>query len=223
MSGSRVISGVSSVSNSFPPIYLILDFPLIRVPLPDLLRGVSAAGVRLLQLRNKPGTARDNLRYARDIMTFLSGKSGRLIVNDRPDIAMITGAGGVHVGQDDLSPMEARMIVGSEAWVGLSTHTLEQVRAADSQPVDYIAIGPIFSTLTKEKLDPVVGLEFIRAARAITRKPLVAIGGITLQYAREAFAAGADSLAVARDILAAQNPAEQAGNFVAIAEENCRD
>jgi thiamine-phosphate pyrophosphorylase len=125
---------------------------------------------------------------------------------------------GVHVGQEDLSPEDARRIVGRSKWVGVSTHNLEQLRQADRTSADYIAIGPIFPTSTKENPDPVVGLDFIRAARRITSKPLVAIGGITLDSAADVFRAGADSLAIIRDLAASRNPAERAKEFLAIAD-----
>ena len=111
--------------------------------------------------------------------------SVRWIVNDRADVAVLTGAGGVHVGQDDLPVAAARASVGAEKWVGFSTHTPEQVREADQASADYIAFGPIFSTTTKKQAGLVVGLEGLRRARALTRKPLVASGGIRLENAEE--------------------------------------
>ena len=117
----------------------------------------------------------------------------RLIVNDRPDIALLAGAGGVHVGQDDLGVEDARAICGREKWVGISTHTLEQLAQADRTSADYIAIGPIFQTATKKNPDPVVGYEGVRRARELTEKPLVAIGGITRANARSVLDAGAET------------------------------
>ena len=125
----------------------------------------------------------------------------RFIANDRPDIALLCGASGVHVGQQDLGVEQARAIVGDQCWVGISTHTPEQVEAAEQTSADYVAFGPVFPTATKEQPDPLVGLDGLAAARARTRKPLVAIGGITLERAAETYAAGADSLAVARDLI----------------------
>jgi thiamine-phosphate pyrophosphorylase len=122
------------------------------------------------------------------------------------------------VGQEDLPPEEARRICGASRWVGVSTHNLEQLREANLTSVDYIAVGPIFPTGTKENPDPVVGIEFLRAARQLTRKPLVAIGGITIESAADVFGAGADSVAIIRDLLAAPDPASRAKEYLAISE-----
>jgi thiamine-phosphate pyrophosphorylase len=124
-------------------------------------------------------------------------------MNDRADMAALASAGGVHVGQDDLPVEAARRICGPDCWVGVSTHNLEQFRAAAATSADYIAVGPIFATATKKRPDPIVGVEFIRRIRPLTQKPLVAIGGITAERAREVYVAGADSLAVAADLASA--------------------
>ena len=142
----------------------------------------------------------------------------RIIVNDRPDIVAIAGASGVHVGQDDLPAAEVRKICKPPLWVGVSTHNLNQFREAEASSADYIAIGPAFPTGTKENPDPVVGLELLRAARQLTRKPLVAIGGITIESAAEVYAAGADSVAVIRDLAVATDPQERAREYLAVAE-----
>jgi thiamine-phosphate pyrophosphorylase len=136
------------------------------------------------------------------------------VVNDRPDVAALAGAGGVHVGQEDLPVEDARAICGRHCWVGISTHNEAQVREAEATSADYVAVGPIFPTSTKPQADPVVGLELIRRARSITRKPLVAIGGITVENAEQVWRAGADSVAVARDLLAAADPAAQAREYL---------
>jgi len=149
---------------------------------------------------------------------ILQARGVRIIVNDRPDIAAITGASGVHVGQDDLPVEEARKICKPPLWVGVSTHNLNQFREAEASSADYIAIGPVFPTGTKENPDPVVGLELLRAARQLTRKPLVAIGGITIESAAEVYAAGADSVAVIRDLAVATDPQERAREYLAVAE-----
>jgi thiamine-phosphate pyrophosphorylase len=143
----------------------------------------------------------------------------KIMVNDRPDIAAITGAAGVHVGQEDLPVEEARKVCASPLWVGVSTHNLEQVRAADHTTADYVALGPIFGTVTKENPDPVVGLDFLRAARKLTRKPLVAIGGITVQSAGDVYRAGADSVAVISDLRDAADPARRASEYLQIARD----
>jgi len=178
------------------------------------------AGVRLMQLRDKRSSAAQIHSQAKELQAFLAPRGVRFIVNDRPDIAAMTASGGVHVGQEDLPPDEARRICGAARWVGVSTHNLEQLREADRASVDYIAVGPIFPTGTKENPDPVVGIEFIRAARQLTRKPLVAIGGITIESAADVFRAGADSLAIIRDLLATPDPGERAREYLAISEHS---
>lgn len=117
-------------------------------------------------------------------------------MNDRADLAVAAGFGGVHLGQDDLSPSAARLLCPPPMLVGYSTHNPEQVAAADKMPVDYIAIGPVFGTASKQNPDPIIGLEGVRAARRLTARPVVAIGGITLENCKEVMAAGADAVAV---------------------------
>ncbi len=134
-----------------------------------------------------------------------------------PDIALLAGAGGVHVGQDDLGVEDARAICGPDRWVGVSTHNLEQVAAADRTSADYIALGPIYTTATKKNPDPVVGTELLRQVRQMTKKPLVAIGGITLERAAEVYRAGADSLAVIRDLICAPDPGVRAREYLDVA------
>jgi thiamine-phosphate pyrophosphorylase len=127
---------------------------------------------------------------------------GVLVVNDRPDVAVLAGADGVHLGQEDLSPRDARRALAAGALVGLSTHDDLQVEAAAGEPVDYVAIGPVFPTGTKADARPAVGLEGVRSARARTRLPLVAIGGITAENGRAVIDAGADGIAVLSALLA---------------------
>lgn len=203
----------------FPPLYAILDPSLIARPLSQVGRDLAAEGVVLIQLRDKVGSARQVYSQARELIEQLVSANVRIIINDRPDIAAIVGAGGVHVGQDDLPVEVARSICGTDRWVGVSTHNLAQLREADRTSADYIAVGPIFPTGTKQNPDPVVGVEFVRAARQLTRKPLVAIGGITVQSAADVFRAGADSVAVIRDLLAAPDPAQRVSEYLAIAEQ----
>lgn len=177
-----------------------------------------AAGVELIQLRDKRSPARAVLQEAREMAALGTSSRARFMVNDRADIAAMAGAGGVHVGQDDLPVEAARAICGAGLWVGVSTHNLQQLRAADRTSADYIAVGPIFPTGTKENPDPVVGIEFVRAARGLTRKPLVAIGGITVESAADVFRAGADSVAVIRDLLGAPDPGCRAHEYLTIAQ-----
>src|SRR5438270_1104540 len=169
----------------------------------DLLvfaRQLISAGATLIQYRNKKGSARQILSDGRNLR-LASTKKVRWIMNDRADLCLAAGFDGVHVGQDDLSPEGARTVVKEGKWVGVSSHSVEQAIAADSTTADYIAIGPIFATHTKEHPDPVVGLEGLKKVRDATRKPLVAIGGITLANCRSVVDAGADSVAVISALL----------------------
>jgi thiamine-phosphate diphosphorylase len=140
--------------------------------------------------------------------------SVRLIMNDRADLCLAADFDGVHVGQDDLSPESVRRIIGPYRWLGVSTHNPEQLRDADLTSADYLAIGPVLQTSSKEKPDPVVGLDGVRRARALTRKPLVAIGGITRANAVSVIEAGADSVAVISDLL--RVPVKSAEEFLRI-------
>lgn len=202
----------------FPALYAILDPDLAATPLTALAGKLADAGVRLIQLRDKRSGARKIYTQARELADILAERSVCLIVNDRPDVAAVLGAAGVHLGQEDLSVEQGRRICGPRLWVGVSTHNLEQLREADRTSADYIAVGPIFLTSTKQNPDPVVGLEFLRAARQLTRKPLVAIGGITIESAAEVFRAGADSVAVIRDLLETPDPGARAHDYLAVAE-----
>jgi len=140
------------------------------------------------------------------------------VVNDRPDVAYLSGASGVHVGQDDLEVERARRVAGQDKLVGVSTHNLEQFNKAVASSADYIAIGPLFSTTSKASPDPVVGLDFVRKVRAITDKPIVAIGGISLDRAAAAIEAGADSVAVISGILSAPDPSQSARQYLEVLE-----
>jgi thiamine-phosphate pyrophosphorylase len=191
---------------------------------------IAAAGCTLLQYRNKQGTVRQILGEVRELRARLgvgadsallcspataelrsawTGEGARprtsanikLIMNDRADLCLAAGFDGLHVGQDDLSPEAARKIIGLARWLGVSTHNPEQILEADQTSADYLAIGPVFATTSKANPDPVVGLAGVRRARELTRKPLVAIGGITRANARSVLDAGADSVAVISDLL----------------------
>jgi thiamine-phosphate pyrophosphorylase len=189
--------------------------------------GLIAAGVTLIQYRNKSGNARTMLDQARQLgsrcrtepaLSLPKGVSDphvpKLIMNDRADLALAAGFDGVHVGQDDLSAESVRKIIGPDRWLGVSTHNPEQLAQADKTSADYLAIGPVFSTSSKDKPDPVVGLEGVRRARQLTRKPLVAIGGITRANAASVIQAGADSVAVISDLL--RDPRKSAEEFFRI-------
>jgi thiamine-phosphate pyrophosphorylase len=178
---------------------------------------LAAAGCTLLQYRNKSGNARQMLEGARELKAHLgpgSRNNVKLIMNDRADLCLAAAFDGLHIGQDDLSPSSARGIIGPARWLGVSTHNPEQLSEADKTSADYLAIGPIFATSSKANPDPVVGLEGLRRARELTRKPLVAIGGITRANARSVIDAGADSVAVISDLL--RDPRKSAEEFLRI-------
>ncbi|HEX3820765.1 MAG TPA: thiamine phosphate synthase [Candidatus Sulfotelmatobacter sp.] len=172
-----------------------------------------SAGCGLLQYRNKSGNARLVLDHARELKRRI-GARARLIMNDRADLCLAADYDGVHVGQDDLSPESVRKIIGPDRWLGVSTHNPDQLREADLTAADYLAIGPVFATSSKQNPDPVVGLEGVRRARALTDKPLVAIGGITRSNAAAVIEAGADSVAVISDL--SRDPGKSAEEFLRI-------
>jgi len=174
---------------------------------------LSASGVTLLQYRNKSGNARQMLDHARELKRRI-GSRVKLIMNDRADLCVAAEVDGLHVGQDDLSPDAARRIIGPDRVLGVSTHNPEQLAAADQAPADYLAIGPVFATTSKANPDPIVGLEGVRRARTLTRKTLVAIGGITRANARSVIDAGADSVAVISDLI--RDPRKSAEEFLRI-------
>lgn len=203
------------------PLYAILDVDCTvssgLAPL-DVLDQWLGAGVSLVQLRAKTLAGGDLLAIAEEAVARCRAAGAMCIINDRADVAAMAGASGVHVGQDDLSAQDARRVVGPGAWVGVSTHTDEQLAAACREPIDYVAIGPVFSTSTKHQPDPVVGLEGVRRAAPVARAaglPLVAIGGITLASAPAVLAAGADAVAVISDLLAG-DPAVRARQYLAV-------
>jgi thiamine-phosphate pyrophosphorylase len=184
---------------SFPRLYPIVDAGLLErrgVGVAEFAGVLRDAGVTLLQYRDKTGAPQDVLRSAALIRGAFAGGERRMILNDRADLAVLAGWDGVHLGQGDLLPEDARRVVGEGRWVGVSTHTDEQVRLAAVSCADYVAVGPVFATGTKLDAEPVIGLEGVRRARALTAKPLVAIGGITRENARSVVDAGADSVAV---------------------------
>ena len=181
-----------------PQLYAIADSGALKVRglgLREYAEGLAAAGVTLVQHRDKGAGPQAVLRNAASIAEAFAGRA-TLIMNDRADFSVLAGWDGVHVGQGDLSPEEARVVVGSGKFVGVSTHTEAQVIAAEAGVADYVAIGPVFATGTKLDAAEVVGLDGLRRARALTQKPLVAIGGISRENARSVIDAGADSVAV---------------------------
>lgn len=165
-----------------------------------LAKALLSGGVELVQIRDKSATAQSLLAQVEETLRAASPRA-RIIVNDRSDVARIAGAAGVHLGQEDLAPAMARRTLAPGQILGYSTHSLSQAMEADKEPVDYIAVGPIFATTTKVNPDPVVGLDRLREICSKVRKPVVAIGGITLETARDVLACGATSVAVIGDLL----------------------
>jgi thiamine-phosphate pyrophosphorylase len=201
--------------NSLPRLYAILDTSCFRdsQTLFSTAQEFVAGGVTLLQYRNKSGGVRQMLEQARELRSRIGG-SVKLIMDDRADLCLAAGFDGVHVGQEDLSPAGARKVIGEKLWLGVSTHNPEQVAEADRTSADYLAIGPVFSTASKANPDPVIGLEGVRKARALTQKPLVAIGGINRANCRSVIEAGADSVAVISDLM--RDPRKSAKEFFRI-------
>jgi thiamine-phosphate pyrophosphorylase len=208
------------MSFSLSRFYAIIDPSQTggRSPL-EVCEVLLGAGVRLIQYRDKQASSRALFENSRKLAEQVRRGGGLLVVNDRADVAWAAGARGVHVGQEDLPVGLARRIIGPDGIVGYSTHDLAQLAEADGSSADYVAFGPVFPTRSKEKPDPVVGLEGLRAARQATHKPLVAIGGITLGTARAVLEAGADSLAVISDLLSAPDLAVRAREFLQVVGE----
>jgi thiamine-phosphate pyrophosphorylase len=178
---------------------------------PALADAYLAGGARFLQIRSKHASSAAFLEMCEQVVVRARRAGALVVVNDRADIAKLAAADGVHVGQDDLEPASARRILGGSAVIGLSTHSLEQVRAALTQAISYIAVGPIFSTSTKDTGHDAVGAALVREAASLVRaegidRPIVAIGGITIERAPDVLKAGAASVAVISDLLSTGNP-----------------
>lgn len=182
---------------TLPKIYPITDTRISGLSHPEQVRRLIAGGATLIQLREKTGAPAELYEAALASVEIARKHGARIIINDRVDIALAAGADGVHLGQDDLPPENARSILGPDAIIGYSTHTVDQVRRAATLPVDYIAIGPVFETRTKADPDAVVGLDGVREARvAAGTLPLVAIGGLSAGSIPSVLAAGADCVAI---------------------------
>ncbi|HEY0730390.1 MAG TPA: thiamine phosphate synthase [Pyrinomonadaceae bacterium] len=180
-----------------PQVYPITDTKISGLSHADQVAVFAERGATVVQLREKRATALEFYESAKAALAVAVERGVQLIVNDRVDIALAIGAAGVHLGQDDLPPEVARRLLGDDAVIGYSTHSVAQALEASSLPIDYLAIGPIFATSTKETPDPVVGLEGLRAVReAIGSLPLVAIGGLTPVNTADVLAVGADSVAM---------------------------
>jgi thiamine-phosphate pyrophosphorylase len=199
-----------------PPLYAVLDSDVAARfgwTIPDLARACLEGGARLLQVRGKHLTSAELLRVATAVVELGQPHGAQVIVNDRADVARLAGAAGVHVGQDDLSPADVRRVAGERAIVGLSTHTRDQIANAAGSSADYIAVGPVFGTQTKDTGYEAVGLDLVRAGAA-AGKPVVAIGGITLERAEAALAAGATSVAVISDLVSHGDPGARVRAFL---------
>jgi thiamine-phosphate pyrophosphorylase len=180
-----------------PQVYPITDTQISGLSHAEQVAIFAERGATVVQIREKRATAFEFYEQARAALAIAAERGVHLIINDRVDIALATGATGVHLGQDDLPPEAARRLLGEDAVIGYSTHSVAQALEAARMPIDYLAIGPIFTTSTKENPDPVVGLEGLRAVKAaIGSLPLVAIGGIKPANTAEVLAAGADSVAM---------------------------
>jgi thiamine-phosphate pyrophosphorylase len=186
-----------------PRVYALTNVELSGLPHAEQVRLLSLGGATLIQLREKQIPALEFYDQAKAAVSIAEQCGVQLVINDRVDVALAVGARGVHLGQDDLPPEAARKLLGPQAIIGYSTHSVEQAIEASKLPIDYLAIGPIFATSTKSDTAPVLGLEGLRAVRqAIGGFPLVAIGGMTLTNARDVIEAGADSVAIISALLA---------------------
>lgn len=201
---------------SLPRIYPITDTSITRLSHLEQVKRLAAGGANFIQLRDKYASPRKFYEEAREVMNFTRGSEIKIIINDRADIALAVKADGVHVGQDDLPPAAVRSISGESAIIGFSTHNVAQAIEAAKLPIDYIAVGPVYQTQTKENPDPVINLEGIKAVRAaIGNFPLVAIGGINFENAGGIIESGADCIALISALLSPANSIkENAAQFI---------
>lgn len=203
---------------TLPKVYPITDTKLSGLSHLEQVEKLATGGATFIQLRDKHSTPQEFYEAARQVMEYARSRNIKIIINDCADIALAVKADGVHLGQDDLPPAEARKFLGENAIIGFSTHSAAQVVAASSLPLDYIAIGAVFPTASKEKPEAIVGIEGVREAREIAgRIPLVAIGGINFENAPDVWKAGADSIAVIGAIVREpEKITENIGNFLAL-------
>ena len=200
-----------------PRLYPILDLQYTPLPLEFVVEQLAVAGVRLVQLREKKASSKEFLNRTLDLLEASRSHQLSVIVNDRADIAWLSGAHGVHLGQQDLPVVSARALLGPEKVIGISTHNLQQALEAEQSLADYIAIGPVHTTASKQNPDPLVSREELQAIRQHVTKPLVAIGGITTQNAKRIFDLGVDSVAVIRDLFSGRDIARKAEEFLRLA------
>lgn len=202
---------------TLPQLYAILDPEQTKGRAPNLvLRRLLDGGAKMVQLRVKTLAAADFLALARDARAQTRAAGCRLIINDRIDIALACDADGVHLGQEDLPLAVGRKLLGSDKWVGISTHDLEQAKQAERNGADYVGFGPMFGTTTKNTGYEARGIESLKAVRAAVDIPIVAIGGINEQNVRSVWHAGADSAAIISDILGADDIAVKTGRIIAL-------
>jgi thiamine-phosphate pyrophosphorylase len=188
---------------TLPRVYPILDtaaLDRVGIGIVEAAEAFLEGGAEILQFRHKAFWSREIFAEAEKVAGLCRQARALFIVNDRADFAALLGAG-LHLGQDDLAPTDARVVVSPETPIGLSTHNPDQMRAAGFEPVDYVAFGPIFQTASKEQPDPTVGIEALLSIRTLTSRPLVAIGGITRDNAVLCWNAGADAVAIIADLL----------------------
>lgn len=193
-----------------PRVYPILDSDTLAahgISLELAARAFLEGGAGILQIRHKGHWSRGIFDSAKRVAAACREHGATLVINDRADIAMLLDAG-LHIGQDDLAPRDARKLIGPDAILGFSSHSAQQLCAAAGEPVDYVALGPVFPTASKRNPDPVVGVEEVRRCRALLDKPLVAIGGITHENAADVLRAGADSVAIIAGLLPASPTAQ---------------
>jgi len=205
------------MSVPIPSLQAILDVDVAAraswTPI-DLARAFFDGGALMVQVRAKHLPSGALLDLCDAVVRIAAQYGAKVIVNDRVDIAKMSGAAGAHVGQDDLSPADARALLGPDAIVGYSTHTIEQIDAAIREPISYLAVGPVFGTRSKDTGYDAVGLDLVSAAaRLAGRLPVVAIGGITLETAPAVFAAGASSIAVIADLLKGGDPSGRVASY----------
>ena len=187
----------------FPRVYPILDTETLAqhgIALDTAAAALLEGGAGILQVRQKGHWTRQVFESARQVACLCREAGAVLVVNDRADFAVLL-EGGLHIGQEDLAPRDARKLIGPDALLGFSSHNLEQLSAAGGEPVDYVALGPVYPTSSKHNPDPVVGVDEVRRLRPLIEKPLVAIGGITRANAAGVLNAGADSVAVISDLV----------------------
>ncbi len=217
-----MVAPVRSAPDPLPKLYAIVDADLTARAgweIPAFAEALMRGGAALIQLRATSTGAGRLLAWADRLVDQAARYGATIVVNDRADVARLAGAGGVHVGQDDLSVTAVRGVLGPATLVGLSTHTLGQLQAARVEPITYAALGPVFETHSKASRDAPVGLAMVRqAARVAAPIPIVGIGGITLENAAQVIAAGASTVAVISDLFVGGDPERRAAAFVAALE-----